>query len=259
MNWFSYQNDDSHHVTPQLQISVSGPDHTVLFLQYLYFLMPIAPGGTLAISDPPPSHSALVIPNQLLPCCSSSASVSYLQLWRGRPLFLFPCRFQVRAWRVVLDAGFLRVCPIQPLFLCSTFAAVPLTILSALQALCVLPSFPCTGCRCWGSTMLSFTLFRGSANSARTMSWRGSLLDLWGARQLAVWGRRDDKDVWSQSRRGKDRGKMTCSVWAFLSGSDFGQLVLIWSAASHVGQASLGVLVLVIEDEKWLGSGAEST
>ena len=52
---------------------------------------------------------------------------------------------------------------------------------------------------------------------------------------------------------------MTCSVWAFLSGSDFGQLVLIWSAASHVGQASLGVLVLVIEDEKWLGSGAEST
>ena len=28
-------------------------------------------------------------------------------------LFLFPSRFQVRAWRVVLDAGFLRMCPIQ--------------------------------------------------------------------------------------------------------------------------------------------------
>ena len=61
--------------------------------------------------------AALVIPDQLVPCCFSSASVSCLQLLRGRPLFLFPCGFQVRAWRVVLDAGFLRVCPIQPHFL----------------------------------------------------------------------------------------------------------------------------------------------
>ena len=59
----------------------------------------------------------LVIPDQLVPCCFISASVSRLQLLRGRPLFLFPCGFQVRAWRVVLDAGFLRVCPIQPHFL----------------------------------------------------------------------------------------------------------------------------------------------
>ena len=58
--------------------------------------------------------AALIIPDQLVPCCFSSASVSRLQLLRGRPLFLFPCGFQVRAWRVVLDAGFLRVCPIQP-------------------------------------------------------------------------------------------------------------------------------------------------
>ena len=61
--------------------------------------------------------AALVIPDQLVPCCFSSASVSRLQLLRGRPLFLFPCGFQVRAWCVVLDAGFLRVCPIQPHFL----------------------------------------------------------------------------------------------------------------------------------------------
>ena len=54
---------------------------------------------------------------QVKPCCFSCASVSLLQLLRGRPLFLFPCGFQVRAWRVVLDAGFLRVCPIQPHFL----------------------------------------------------------------------------------------------------------------------------------------------
>ena len=61
--------------------------------------------------------AALVIPDQLVPCCFSSASVSRLQLLRGQTLFLFPCGFQVRAWRVVLDAGFLRVCPIQPHFL----------------------------------------------------------------------------------------------------------------------------------------------
>nr|KAG5695412.1 hypothetical protein BaRGS_033537 [Batillaria attramentaria] len=37
-----------------------------------------------------------------------SLPVSRLQLLRGRPLFLFPCGFHVKAWRVVLDAGFLR-------------------------------------------------------------------------------------------------------------------------------------------------------
>ena len=61
--------------------------------------------------------AAPVIPYQLVPCCFSSASVSRLQLLRGRLLFLLPCGFQVRAWRVVLAAGFLRVCPIQPHFL----------------------------------------------------------------------------------------------------------------------------------------------
>ena len=87
-----------------------------------YLLMPIAPSGAQAFNDPPPSPypppprhrilfwAALVIPDQLVPCCFSSASVSRLQLLRGRPLFLFPCGFQARAWRVVLDAGFLRVC-----------------------------------------------------------------------------------------------------------------------------------------------------
>ena len=71
--------------------------------------------------------AALVIPDQLVPCFSS-ASVSRLQLLQGRPLFLFPCRFQVRAWHVVLDAGFLRVCPIQPHFLrsiCLTTGSCP--------------------------------------------------------------------------------------------------------------------------------------
>ena len=59
----------------------------------------------------------LAAPIQFVPCCLSSASVSRLQLLRGRPLFLFPCEFQVRAWRVMVDAGFLRVCPIQSHFL----------------------------------------------------------------------------------------------------------------------------------------------
>ena len=61
--------------------------------------------------------AALAIPVQLVPCCFSSASVSRLQLLLGQPLFLFPCGFQVRAWHVVLDAGFLSMCPIQPHFL----------------------------------------------------------------------------------------------------------------------------------------------
>ena len=71
--------------------------------------------GFLFIMDK--SFAALVIPDQLVPCYFSSASVSCLQLLRGRPLFLFPWGFQVRAWHVVLDAGFLRVCLIQPHFL----------------------------------------------------------------------------------------------------------------------------------------------
>ena len=67
--------------------------------------------------------TALTIPVQLVPCCFSSASMSRLQLLRGRPLFFFTCWFQVRAWRVVLDAGFMGVCPIQPHFLCSICSA----------------------------------------------------------------------------------------------------------------------------------------
>ena len=43
-------------------------------------------------------------------------------LW-GWPLFLFPWGSQVRAWRSMLDAGFLRVCPIQPHFLRSIYMA----------------------------------------------------------------------------------------------------------------------------------------
>ena len=61
--------------------------------------------------------AVLAAPVQLVPCCFSFASVSRLQLLRGRPLFLFPHGFQVRAWHVILDAGFRRVCPIQLHFL----------------------------------------------------------------------------------------------------------------------------------------------
>ena len=90
------------------------PDR-VKFLTLIYFC------PSLPVQHRPsttPRHrtlfwAALAIPGQLVPCCFSSASVSRLQLLRGRPLFLFPCWFQVRAWRLVLDAGFLKVCPIQ--------------------------------------------------------------------------------------------------------------------------------------------------
>ena len=89
-----------------------------------YLLTPIAPGGAQAINDPSPSHSLLGCSDQLVTCCFSSTSVYCLQLLRGRPLFLFPCGLQVRAWCVVLDAGFLRVCPIEPHFLRSICLAI---------------------------------------------------------------------------------------------------------------------------------------
>ncbi len=43
----------------------------------------------------------------------SSASVSLLQLFLGRALFLFSCGFHLSAWRVVFVGSFLSVCPIQ--------------------------------------------------------------------------------------------------------------------------------------------------
>ena len=49
---------------------------------------------------------------QVQPVCLASASRSLLQVFFGRPLFLFPWGFQVKAWRVMFVDGFLRVCPI---------------------------------------------------------------------------------------------------------------------------------------------------
>ena len=116
----------SHSVFSKMQsarnywkiLSVLCHIHTFIYL--LTYLCPSLPVEHMPSTTP--RHrtlfwAALVIPDQLVPCCFSSASVSRLQLLRGRPLFLFPCGFQVKAWRMVLDAGFLRVCPIQPHFL----------------------------------------------------------------------------------------------------------------------------------------------
>ena len=90
---------------------------TSILLTYLCLSLPVEHRPSTTPRHRTLFWAALVIPDQLVPCCFSSTSVSRLQLLRGRPLFLFPCGFQVRAWRVVLDAGFLRVCPIQPHFL----------------------------------------------------------------------------------------------------------------------------------------------
>ena len=88
-------------------------------LPYLCPLLPVDHRPSITPRHRTLFWAALVILDQLVPCCFSSTSVSRLQLLQGRPLFLFPFGFQVRAWRVVMDAGFLRVCPIQPHFLCS--------------------------------------------------------------------------------------------------------------------------------------------
>ena len=91
----------------------------LLVLTYLCPSLPVMHRPSMTPRQCTLFWAALVIPVQLVPCCLSSASVFRLQLLRGRPLFLFPCGFQVRDWHVVLDTGFLRVCPIQPHFLCS--------------------------------------------------------------------------------------------------------------------------------------------
>ena len=59
------------------------------------------------------SWAAFITPFQQVSFCAISVSVLRLQLLRGRPLFLFPCGFHLRAWRVVLFGGFLKVWPIQ--------------------------------------------------------------------------------------------------------------------------------------------------
>ena len=71
-------------------------------------------------NDPPPSHSVLGCSGHSRPVgpllFQLCFSVSPPTVARSASLSL-PCGFQVRAWRVVLDAGFLRVCPVQPHFL----------------------------------------------------------------------------------------------------------------------------------------------
>ena len=51
--------------------------------------------------------AALVIPDQLAPSCFSSASVSRLQLLRGRTLFLFPQLFASKYPTVHLHTDFI--------------------------------------------------------------------------------------------------------------------------------------------------------
>ena len=75
-----------------------------------YLLTPIAPGGAQAINDPSPSHS-------LLGCSGHSRPVGHLLFQLYFSVLPPTVARPVRAWCVALDAGFLRVCPIQPHFL----------------------------------------------------------------------------------------------------------------------------------------------
>ena len=92
-------------------------------------------------------RTVLAIPDQLVPCCFSSASVPGLQLLQGWPLFLFPCGFQVRAWHVVLAAGFLRGCQSSPTS--SAVSAWPLVPVPLAPTDLHFGSSPAVGfCRC---------------------------------------------------------------------------------------------------------------
>ena len=100
-----------------MELNVSANDTGRLRVTHLCPSLPVEHRSSTTPRHRTLFWAALVIPDQLAPCCFSSASVSRLQPLRGRPVLLFPCGSQVRAWRVVLDAGFLSVCPIQPRFL----------------------------------------------------------------------------------------------------------------------------------------------
>ena len=100
-------------------------------------LVPIAPGGALAINDPSPSHS-------VLGCSGHSGPVGPLLFQLcfsvspptvARPASLSLPLQVVRAWRVVLNAGFLRVCLIQHHFLrsiCLASGSCPTCFISDL-------------------------------------------------------------------------------------------------------------------------------
>ena len=129
----------------------------------------------------------LAAPVQFVPCCLSSASVSCLQLLWGWPLFLSPCEFQVRAWPVVLDAGFLRVCPIQPYFLFKfVLLLVPVPLAPTdlhLGSSLAIGCCRCTADRCWRMSGFSVAL---SLSSSKFCICRARLTSHWSWR-CEVW------------------------------------------------------------------------
>ena len=80
--------------------------------------MPVYSLGAWAIDQSsPPDPALLAISCQVYPIFLASDSTSRRQVFLGRPLFLFPWGFHVRACLVMLVVGFLSVWPIQRHFL----------------------------------------------------------------------------------------------------------------------------------------------
>ena len=71
-----------------LSLSRDFPPHVSELLTYLCPSLPVEHRPSTTPRHRTLFWAALVIPDQLVPCCFSSASVSRLQLLRGRPLFL---------------------------------------------------------------------------------------------------------------------------------------------------------------------------
>ena len=96
-----------------VRIGIHGP---ATVLTYLCPSLPVEHRPSTAPRHRSLFWAALIIPDQLVPCCFSSASVSRLQLLRGWPLLLFPCGFQVRAgcW---LPEGVSDPAPLPPQYL----------------------------------------------------------------------------------------------------------------------------------------------
>lgn len=54
-----------------------------------------------------PVWAAFAVSCQVMSCAFNSTSVSRLHVFLRPTLFLLPCKFPNRAWRVMLDGGFL--------------------------------------------------------------------------------------------------------------------------------------------------------
>ena len=112
--WNTQMVKQSKQTEPQQQANNSESNITAISSTYLCPSLPVEHRPSTTPRHRTLFWAALVIPDQLVPCCFSSASVSPPTV--ARPASL-PLPLRVPGQGLACGAGFLRVCPIQPHFL----------------------------------------------------------------------------------------------------------------------------------------------